>query len=70
MKVLLIQLHVKFMFGRNILHCRMVDAADTDVIVMNGSLAQALAHAEAGKLEIVNAQAILTQAVNQYGVGA
>jgi len=69
-KAKIVQVHVKYLFGRNVVHCKLVAEEDLTEILIVDAMSRVLTFAQTNEIEIVNAQAALTELVVKYGCGA
>lgn len=69
-KVKIIQLHYKYMYGRNVCYAKIVDAEDDTIQLFVDSLSRCMVQIKTDDVELVNAQDVLYELTVEFGSGA
>jgi hypothetical protein len=69
-KVKIIQLHYKYVFGRNVAYAKIVDAEDESNLLFTDALSRCMMQIKTDDVELINAQDVLHDLTVLFGSGA
>jgi hypothetical protein len=70
MKAKIVQVHYKYVYGRNVAYAKLVQDDDITEQLLADSLSRVLMHVKENDVEVTNAQEVLSQLVLIMGCGA